>query len=79
MGYRPRKTREKRQPDPRLAHLPKLAYTVREAAHVLSVSEGTIRQLIHVGKLRAIPKGSGSARVHFFIPLASIQALLDQA
>lgn len=74
-----RKPREKREPDEALTKLPRLAYTVKEAAHMLGASEGSVRQWIYEGKLRAISKGKGHDRQHYSIPMKSIQDLLDSA
>ena len=71
--------RGQRDPNESLKNLTRLAYSVREAAHMLGASESTVRQWVHEGKLRALRKGKGRDRQHFSIPLRSIQELLDRA
>lgn len=61
---------------PSLSGLNRLAYSVNETAKMLGVSPTSVLQWIHSGKLRAIQKGSGRARMHFTIPLAAIQEFL---
>jgi excisionase family DNA binding protein len=73
----PRKIRTKRSLDPCLAGLTRLAYTVRETAAMLGVSDSTVLQWIHQQKLRAIQKGTGTSRRHFTVPLSSIQEFLS--
>ena len=75
---KPRKQREKRTPNPAFAGLPRLAFSISEAAHMLAVSESTVRQWAHAGRLRVLWKGAGGDRKHFSVPRQSIEDLLSK-
>lgn len=71
-----RKTRTKRTIDPSFSALPRMAYSIKEAACMLGVSPSTVLQWIHEHKLRAIQKGDGQSRRHFTIPLSALQEFI---
>jgi excisionase family DNA binding protein len=62
-----------------LSDVPRLAFSIREAAFMLAVSPSTVRQWAHEGKLRVLWKGSGGKRRHFSVPRKSIETLLENS
>lgn len=56
-------------------HLPTLL-TCEETAKILRVTPATVRNMIHDGRITAVPMGRPGKRPQYRVPLTSLESLL---